>query len=147
MRVSILFILLFSNIFTQISNGGSPKFYNRQENVDFIVPDRDNLIDRGFAPMVFQFGEEYYMDVNIENTQIVNAKIGVASKDSSVTNLNEKYLKNLDTCFAAYNKKQEFNGAFIEMENMECKNYDRKANIDVHSKILKKNETLKDYDL
>ena len=33
------------------------------------------------------------------------------------------------------------------MKNMECKNYDKKANIDVHSKILKKNETLKGYDL
>ena len=57
MRVSILFILLFSNIVAQISYGGSPKFYNREESVDFIVPDRDNLVDRGFAPMVFQFGE------------------------------------------------------------------------------------------
>jgi hypothetical protein len=53
----------------------------------------------------------------------------------------------LKICVSAYNKKQEFNGAFIEMENMECKNYDKKANIDVHSKILKKNETLKGYDL
>ena len=64
MRVSILFIMLFTNIFAQISYGGSPKFYNRQESVDFITPDRDNLIDRGFAPMVFQFGDEYHMNIN-----------------------------------------------------------------------------------
>ena len=65
MRVSILFILLFTNIFGQISYGGSPKFYDRQENVEFIEPDRNNLIDRGFHPMVFQFGDEYSMNFNI----------------------------------------------------------------------------------
>ena len=67
MRVSILFILLFTNIFGQISYGGSPKFYDRQESVVFVEPDRNNLIDRGFHPMVFQFGEEYAVNFNVLN--------------------------------------------------------------------------------
>ena len=90
-------------------------------------------------------GEKSFLTLN----EIIaeNANMGIASKDSSIVKLNVAYLKNLKVCVSAYNKKQEFNGAFIEMENMECKNYDKKSNIDVHSKILKKNETLKDYDL
>jgi hypothetical protein len=75
-----------------------------------------------------------------------NVNMGIASKDSSIVKLNVAYLKNLKTCVSAYNKKQEFNGGFIEMKNMECENYDKKADVDVYSKILKKNEILKDYD-
>ena len=75
-----------------------------------------------------------------------NVNMGIASKDSSIVKLNVAYLKNLKTCVSAYNKEQEFNGGFIEMKNMECENYDKKADVDVYSKILKKNETLKDYD-
>ena len=77
--------------------------------------------------------------VNIENTQIDNAKIGVASKDSSVTNLNEIYLKNLDTCFAAYNKKQEFAGGIININNFQCSNFITKFKTDSKSEIIIKN--------
>ena len=90
-------------------------------------------------------GEKSFLTLN----EIIaeNADMGIASKDSSIVKLNVAYLKNLKTCVSAYNKKQEFNGAFIEMDNMECTNYDKKANIDVRSKILKKNETLEGYEL
>lgn len=77
--------------------------------------------------------------VNIENTKINNAKIGVASKDSSVANFKEIYLKNLDTCFAAYNKKQEFNGGTINVNNFQCNNFITKLKKDSNSKIIIKN--------
>ena len=64
MRIIILLILL-SNIFAQISYGGMPKYYNRDVAIDFISPNRENIIDRDFHPMVFQFGEEYLLDVNV----------------------------------------------------------------------------------
>ena len=64
MRIIILLILL-SNIFAQISQGGMPKYYQREATVDFISPNRENLVDRNFHPMVFQFGEEYSLDINI----------------------------------------------------------------------------------
>ena len=83
-------------------------------------------------------GEKSFLTLNTITAE--NADIGIASKDSSIVKLNNAYLKNLKTCVAAYNKKQEFNGGFIEMQNMKCKNYYKKANIDVHSKILNKNE-------
>ena len=64
MRIIILLILL-SNIFAQISYGGMPKYYQRESALDFISPNRENLVDRNFHPMVFQFGEEYLLDVNV----------------------------------------------------------------------------------
>jgi hypothetical protein len=89
-------------------------------------------------------GEKSFLTLNEITAE--NANMGIASKDSSIVKLNVAYLKNLKTCVSAYNKKQEFNGGFIEMKNMECKNYDKKIDIDMRSKILKKSETLKDYD-
>ena len=64
--------------------------------------------------------------------------MGIASKDSSIVKLNFAYLKNLKTCVSAYNKKQEFNGGFIKINNsMDCTNYNKEADIDVHSKMVK----------
>ena len=55
MRLSILFLLiLYVNLFAQISYGGLPKFYNQEIQIDSIEPNRGNLIDRNFSPMVFK---------------------------------------------------------------------------------------------
>ena len=83
-------------------------------------------------------GEKSFVTLN--KIIIENADIGIASKDSSIVKLNDAYLKNLKTCVAAYKKKQEFNGGFIEVENMKCENYYKKTDIDLHSKILNKYE-------
>ncbi len=78
-------------------------------------------------------GEKSFVILNEITAENVN--MGIASKDSSIVKLNVAYLKNLKTCVSAYNKKQEFNGGFIEMKNMECENYDKKVDVDVYSKI------------
>ena len=90
-------------------------------------------------------GEKSFLTLN----EIIaeDADIGIASKDSSIVKLNNAYLKNLKTCVSAYNKKQEFNGGFIDIKKMECKNYNKKTDIDKHSIIIKENEILKGYDL
>ena len=69
-----------------------------------------------------------------------NSNIGIASKDSSVTKINNAYLKNVKTCVSAYNKKQEFYGGFLEIKNIDCKNYVRKIVSDTTSKIIIENE-------
>ena len=126
MRVSILFILLFTNIFGQISYGGSPKFYDRQENVEFIEPDRNNLIDRGFHPMVFQFGDEYSMNFNIldiENPIIDNGiytyLLGVESSGAYGIGFifDDFYLSENSTLFIYDEDRTMFLGAFTSENN------------------------------
>ena len=69
--------------------------------------------------------------------QTVNkADIGVATKDSSILSLKNASLENLRTCVSAYNKKQEFNGGFVKIENLICKKFTKKFEIDKMSKII-----------
>ena len=81
--------------------------------------------------------------VKLGTINVDNAAIGLASKDSSVVKLEEANFNNLDTCIAAYNKKQEFNGGVVEINNLSCKNFNKKIKTDIHSKVFKKNELVK----
>ena len=71
---------------------------------------------------------------------IDKSNIGIAAKDSSIVRLNNVYLKNLKTCISAYNKKQEFSGAMLEIKSIKCENYKKKIYMDEFSKIVIKNE-------
>ena len=65
MRTSILFILIcYANLFAQISQGGTPKYFEEEIQLDYIEVNRNNLVDRNFAPMVFQFGDEYQINIS-----------------------------------------------------------------------------------
>ena len=71
---SILSILCFSGLlFSQIQYDGVPEFYeNRTMEINFIQIDKSVEIDRNFAPMVFQFGNEYDVDIDvIDNATII----------------------------------------------------------------------------
>ena len=69
----IYIVFIITNLFAQIQQGGSPKFYNNQSNdLDYIIIDSSKEINRDFHPMVFQFGDEYEIDLNIlEESQII----------------------------------------------------------------------------
>ena len=84
--------------------------------------------------------------VEIFNIKASNANIGIATKDSSTVNIKNSNFKNLKTCLSAYNKKQEYNGGFLTVDKMNCKNYFLKADIDVYSKIIANGTILKNYD-
>tara|TARA_Y100001936_G_C15821684_1_gene532009 strand:+ start:124 stop:636 length:513 start_codon:yes stop_codon:yes gene_type:complete len=75
--------------------------------------------------------------LNLNNIIGKNANIGIASKDSSIVDANYIIFRDIGTCIAAYNKKQEFNGGFIKINNMNCTNYNKEADIDVNSKMVK----------
>ena len=68
-----------------------------------------------------------------------NSNIGIASKDSSLSFFNKVSIENCETCISAYNKKQEFDGSFIEVSNLSCKNYKKNIFLDHLSKINIKN--------
>ena len=115
-------------------------FSSRNDCVDFSAGiykinklDLKNCGDKGLS-----VGEKSNLQLN--EIFIENSNIGIASKDSSVTKLNNAYLKNLKTCLSAYNKKQEFFGGLIEIQNINCENYSKKIETDINSKIIIENE-------
>ena len=75
-------------------------------------------------------------NVKLNTIKIDNSNIGIANKDSSILKLNKAYLKNLQTCIAAYNKKQEFEGGFVKINYLQCENYSRQVDVDNFSKII-----------
>ena len=78
-------------------------------------------------------------NLTLKKVLISDAKIGVASKDSSITNIKNINIRNTEFCLSAYNKKQEFHGGLIKVENIECENYLKINDIDKVSKIIEKN--------
>lgn len=72
---------------------------------------------------------------NSADVSIKNSGIGIASKDSSISKIQNVSLNNVDICLSAYNKKQEFYGGIIGLENIICNNFSKKTNKDSQSNI------------
>ena len=83
-------------------------------------------------------GEESRL--NAKTVNISNSKIGVASKDSSYTEIDEAYVNNTNKCLTTYKKKQEFNGGYLLVSNLSCRNYETKLDTDRFSVIKIVNE-------
>ena len=60
--------------------------------------------------------------VTLDNVIIKNSNIGIASKDSSETSVNNSLIDTTKYCVSAYNKKQEFFGSLVILKNITCKN-------------------------
>ena len=56
----------------------------------------------------------------IDDLEIKSSSIGVASKDSSIVKINTGLINAKDFCGASYKKKQEFGGAFLDLNNVVC---------------------------
>tara|TARA_B100000902_G_C26912310_1_gene717504 strand:- start:92 stop:724 length:633 start_codon:yes stop_codon:yes gene_type:complete len=79
-------------------------------------------------------GEKSFL--NAVDTVTSDSNYGIVSKDSSrVTIVNFKSIRNR-YCVAAYKKKQEFDGGFLKIENLQCKDFDKKIDIDDFSEIF-----------
>ena len=85
-------------------------------------------------------GENSNLNIGTANVKFSN--IGIASKDSSYGIIDDYNFKNIQYCFAAYNKKQEFSGSFLNIKNGECKNYFKDIYLDNFSLIKKGNQTM-----
>lgn len=83
-------------------------------------------------------GEKSFLQLNKIFAE--NTNIGIALKDSSKALMNNVNLKNLKTCVAAYNKKQEFSGGLLKIKNINCKNFNKKTDADAQSIIVIDNE-------
>ena len=86
-------------------------------------------------------GEQSIMEVN--NLIINKSKTGIASKDSSKTKIFKSDISEVNECYAAYKKKQEFDGGYIFVNKSSCLNNEKDNLIDNYSKIvIKKNHEL-----
>ncbi len=75
-------------------------------------------------------------NVKIKDINITEADIGIATKDSSILSLKNAQLNDLRTCISAYNKKQEFNGGLVLIDNINCNKFSKKFESDELSKII-----------
>ncbi len=78
--------------------------------------------------------------INLKKLLVSNSNTGIASKDSSKVYVKNAIIKEVRECFAAYNKKQEFDGAFINVQNSSCSNFYKKSIQDKLSSIKIFNE-------
>ena len=84
--------------------------------------------------------------ITIQKILVENAKTGVASKDSSKTIIKKAVIDKVEICLSSYNKKQEFFGSNLIVQNIDCKNYltdnenDKFSNIIYDNKYKKKIE-------
>ena len=84
-------------------------------------------------------GESSFL--KIENTIIKNSETGIAAKDFAEVEIKNGKIFNTKYCFQAYNKKQEFSGGLIKIENSKCNKTNQFIlNKDKNSKIIYKNE-------
>jgi hypothetical protein len=99
-----------------------------------------NLKLENCGDKALSIGEKSY--VKLENIFANHADVGVASKDSSITIMKNASLQNLKTCISAYNKKQEFDGGVIKIDNLICINSQNKISADSRSKISQMGKNL-----
>ena len=75
-------IFLISLSFCQIQYGGIPKYFNsRIDNLVSLSTEQSSIIDTDFDPMVFKYGDEYNLDINVLESSLV------MSEDQEVTYL------------------------------------------------------------
>ena len=70
-----------------------------------------------------------------EIVKISNSNFGISTKDSSYSNFNFVEIDNVNTCISSYNKKQEFDGAISNINNIKCNNFQLAYYYDDMSKI------------
>ncbi len=110
----ILCFIIASFSFSQIQSEGIPKYYNNDplNRIDFLALENNPRVDREFHPMVFQFGIEYDVDIDLLDEaqiyiddNIYTFILGISSED-------------------AYGMGFNFNNFFLS-ENAELYFYDR----------------------
>jgi hypothetical protein len=121
----------FSNIIfkeIQIVNANNDCIDLSYGNYSIINSNISNCGDKGVST-----GENSKLEIN--QLKITDSSIGIASKDGShvkATNIN---IYDTSICFAAYNKKKEFNGSYMHVNKFNCKNFESQTDINTGSII------------
>ena len=99
-------------------------------NFNFL--DLDSCGDKGLS-----IGEE--SKIKIQKINVNNSELGIASKDGSIANISNVNIQNVDTCLGSYNKKKEFSGGYIKINEFNCIKFIKKNILDSQSRILLEN--------
>ena len=118
--------LIIKNAGNDCSDFSAGNYYIDQSNLNFC------------SDKAISIGEN--SNISLNNVKVYNSYIGIASKDSSITKINNLDLNNINTCVSTYNKKQEFVGSMLQVKNMKCKNFITIQNADKLSKIIFENK-------
>jgi len=80
MQKSILTIICLIGLsFCQVQYGGVPKFFNERSSLDIntIEINQLNIVDKNFNPMVFVYGNEYDVNIDVLNSSTVIEESGL----------------------------------------------------------------------
>jgi len=123
--LNIIFIIGLS--FCQVQYGGTPKYYDfRIDNLISISTDENQIIDRNFDSMVFKYGEEYNVDIDVlESASIINENdeitylLGIESRGAYGIGLNfdRFFLTEGAELFIYDLEKTIFIGSFTNLNN------------------------------
>ncbi len=123
--LNIIFITGLS--FCQIQYGGIPKYFDsRIDNLISISSEENQIIDRNFDPMVFVYGEEYDMDVDVLLSSLINTDnsevtylLGIESRGAYGIGLNfdRFFLTEGAELFIYDFEKTFFIGSFTSLNN------------------------------
>ena len=101
-----------------------------------------NVTAKNIGDKVISVGEK--SDIKIVDLSALNAKVGIASKDSSLVNAKNVKFDVIDYPIASYKKKNEFDGAYINLSGFDSRNFKTKfvqdsySTIDLDGKKIKK---------
>ena len=142
-QLLIIFCIIGTS-FAQIQQGGYPNYYDsRIDDINFIQIDKNNVVDRNFNPMVFQFGNEYDVNINVlENASIiqngnnVTYLLGLESRDAYGIgiNFNDFNLTENTEMFLYDEEQTMFLGSFNFLNN--------KPNGDLTTSIIKSDRVI-----
>ena len=130
-KSAVYILFIFTILFGQIEKGGTPRFYNqRTSDIDYITPNTQQVVDRDFHPMVFQFGNEYELNIDImEEALIIESNnessfiLGIESPGAYGIGLNfgEFNLSNNSKLFL-YNEDRDFKIGALDSDNNKPEN-------------------------
>ena len=133
MRKTTIFILLISLSFAQILTEATPRYFQEFfiEEVNFISIGGAEEVDRNFHPMVFQFGEEYDVDISILNEaqiyineDIYTFILGIRSENAYGLGFNfSKFFLTPNAELFFYDRERtSFFGALTDLNNKDTEN-------------------------
>ena len=123
----ILFILI-SLSFSQIEREGYPNYFDTlsDRNTQIISTDNRIIVDRDFNPMVFQFGDEYQLDIDILQSVeplyqngIYTFLLDIRSEGAYGIGVifDDFYMSDNSTLFMYDNERTMFTGSFTSANN------------------------------